>query len=515
LPRSQPAKRSFGANAIFNVISWLVPAIALFVALPITVRGLGPDRFGMLVLISALTSYLGLMDLGLGAAIIRYTSYYRALNEGRPIIGIVRFAFLWFFVAGVVGAAILAIGAPWITQHVLRAPAGLVPTVETVVRLSALNFFLVMLLSVASAIPQGFLRYDINAAMACIFGTLSAVGPAVLVSLGHGLASIVVFYTLSNASALCLYSYFALRLLRGIPLSAGPKWKTVRRKALSFAGLSAATRLHGVVASQTSRLIVGIAGGASMAAFYQVPNQLSANVNQMLNKAASVMFPTGADLMARNDSPAVTKLYLRSSRLLFLVNGSFGLSLCVFAAPLLRFWVSALFAREGAVALVIFTITMTIDACSMAASNLTLSAGRPGVNLAFSLSCSVITLATVYPLTVHFGIPGAALAGLLGVTNVPFALYYQHTRILMVSSRRVWHESYRPTVMGALLSAPISFLLLLPLCHSLASTLLLAAVGVAICMSFSALFGAVTRQDLATARRLTKSALTRHQADLT
>lgn len=509
MPRSQPAGRSFGANAFFNVISWLVPAIALFVALPITVRGLGTDRYGLLVLVAALTSYLGLMDLGLGAAIIRYISYYRARNEGRPILGIVRFALIWFFVAGLVGAAILAIGSPWLVQDVLRIPMDLWPTAETVVRLTAVNFVLVMLLSVVSAIPQGFLRYDINAAVVCIFGTLSAVGPAVLVSWGHGLESIVIFYIVSNAFALALYFYFAARLFRDLPLSAGPPWKTVRRKALSFAGLSALTNLHVVVASQTTRLIVGIVGGASQAAYYQVPNQLSGNVNAMLNKAASVIFPTGADLMARNDGPAVSKLYLRTSRLLFLVNGSFGLALCIFAAPLLRFWVSELFAQEGATALVIFTITQTINACTMAASNLTMSAGRPGVNLGFSLSNSVITLATVYPLTMRFGVAGAALAGLLGASNVPFALYYRHKRILMISTRQVWHASYRPTVIGALLSGPISYFLLLPLCRNLASTLLLAAIAVAICMSLSTLFGGVKRQDLAALRRLTRAALKR------
>lgn len=507
-------QRSFGANALFNVASWLVPAIALFVALPITVRGLGPDRYGLLVLVAALTSYLGLMDLGLGTAVIRYISYYRALGEGRPILGIVRFAFVWFFAAGFVGAVVLTLGAPWLVDTVLRVPQDLQPIAETVVRLTALNFVLAMLLSVASVLPQGFLRYDINAIVSSIFGTAAAVGPAVLVFLGHGLESIVVFYILSNATALSVYCFVGVRLMRSVPLSVGPEWKTVRRKALSFAGLSALTNIHTVVASQTSRLIVGIAGGVSQAAYYQVPNQLSANVNAMLNKAAQVLFPTGADMMARQDDAAVRHLYTRSSRLLFLINGSFAVSLCIFATPLLRYWVSELFAREGATALVIFTITAAINACTMAAANLTLSAGRAGVNLTFSLINSAITLAAVYPLTVRYGVPGAAFAALLGAANVPFALRYRHKHILRMSSRKVWRESYRPTVLGAVLSAPVSYLLLLPLCRSLVSTLLVSGLAVGLCMSLSSLLGAAKREDLATVRRLAGAAFHRHEADV-
>jgi O-antigen/teichoic acid export membrane protein len=508
-------QHSFGANALFNVVSWLVPAIAIFVAMPVTVRGLGPNRYGLLVLIAALTSYLGLTDLGLGTAVIRYISYYRALDEGRPILGIVRFAFVWFFCAGIVGAVVLILGAPWLVDVVLRVPVNLQVTAETVVRLTALNFVLAMLLSVASAIPQGFLRYDINAAVSSVFGTVAAIGPAVLVSLGYGLETIVLFYILSNACALSLYGLLAVRLVRSVPLSVGPEWKTVRRKALSFAGLTALTNIHTVVASQTSRLIVGIAGGVSQAAYYQVPNQLSANVNAMLSKAAQVLFPTGAGMMARSDHSAVRHLYTRSSRLLFLVNCSFAMSLCIFATPLLRYWVSDLFAREGATALVIFAITQSLNACTMAAANLTLSAGRAGVNLGFSLSNSAITLAAVYPLTVHYGVPGAALAALLGAANVPFALHYRHRRILGMSSRRVWRDAYRPTVLGAALSAPVSYFLLRPLCRNLVSTLLISALAVVLCMSLSAVLGAVKREDVATVRRLAESTFQRREADVT
>lgn len=504
---------SFGANVLLSVASWLVPAVALFIAIPITVRGLGPSRYGLLVLVAVMTSYLGLMDMGLGAAIIRYVSHYRALGEGRPILGILRFALVWFSVAGCVGGVLLFFGAAWLVQDVLRAPADLWPTAETVVRLTAFNFILAMLLSVASAVPQGFLRYDVTAAVGSVFGVMSAVGPAVLVTLGYGLQAIVLFYIVSNALALSVYVVIAVRLLRTVPLSVGPEWRTVRRKALSFAGVTALNQIHTVVASQTSRLIVGLAGGPSLAAFYQVPSQLSGNVNQMMHRAAAVLFPTGTDLMARQDDTAVATLYTRTSRLLFLINGSFAMSLCVFAAPLLRYWVSALYAREGAAALVVFTLTQALNACTMASSNLVLSAGRPGVNLAFSLTNSFISLAAVYPLAIRYGVTGAALAGLLGAANVPFALYYNTSHVLKVSSWMIWRVAYWPTVAGAALSVLVAWFGLRPLCRDLPSTLILSALAVGLCMILSGLLGAVTREDWASARRLAAAALKRGQAD--
>ena len=498
--------RSFGSNALFSVASWFIPAVALFFAVPITVRGLGANQFGLLARVGALTGYLSLMDMGLATAIVRYLSYYGALDEGRPMVDIVRFAFVWFLVAGLIGAVLLFLGAPWIVQGLLKVPRHLWPTAETVVRLTAFNFVVAMLLSVASVIPQGFLRYDIAGVMTAVFGSLNAIGPAVLVSLGHGLEAIVVFSIVCDAAALVLYCVFAVRLFRRVTLSSGPEWKTIRRSALTFAGFNAATRMHMAVAAQTCRLVVGIAGGTAAAAFYQVPNLVSSNLGSMLSKVGQVLFPTGADLMARQDHEGVNRLYFRVSRLLFVVNASASVSVCLFATPLLAYWVGPQYAHRGAVALVLFTIAGAVDACSLAPSNLRLSAGRAGVNLAFSASNSAVTLVAVYPLTVRYGISGTALAWLLGSFNVPFSLYYTHRWILGVSSREVWKRSYRPTVLGAGLVGVATYFLLVPFARSLVSTLLLAGVSVALSVVISGMLGAVSREDLATARRLAGAA---------
>jgi O-antigen/teichoic acid export membrane protein len=507
--------RRFSANALFNVSSWFIPAVAYFFAVPITVRGLGPDRYGLLTIVGALAGYLALMDMGLATAIVRYLSYYRALDEGRPMVGIVKFAFAWFFVAGVIGAAVLFFGAPWFVQSVLKVPKDLWPMAETVVRLTAADFFLAMILSVASAIPPGFLRYDMSALGGAIFGTLGAVGPAALVSLGYGLKAIVLFGIVSNAAAVAMYSVFALRLFRTVTLTSGPEWKSVRRGAMAFGGLNALSRINGAVASQTNRLVVGIAGGTSDLAYYQVPNLISTNVNEMLARVAQVLFPTGADLMARQDREGVNRLYLRSSRLLFLVNASATMGVCLFAAPLLRYWVSPRFADKGALALLLFTVAQAVNACSMAMGNLSLSAGRAGVNLAFAASSTAISIAAVYPLTVRYGIAGAAAAGLLGSLNVPFYLHYCHRRILHVSSMETWRKSYRPTVLGVAAVGVGSYLLLAPLARNLVSTLLLAGLSAALAVLVSGLFGALSRQDIVTARRLAGAVLGRFRPEAT
>jgi O-antigen/teichoic acid export membrane protein len=502
-------ERSFGANAVFSAFGWAVPAMAALVAIPITVRGLGADQYGLLALTAALTGYLGLMEMGLGSALMRYLSFYRALDQGRPMLGILLFGVRWFLAAGLIGGTFLWFAAPWLSASVLKVPPDLQATSVTVFRLTGVNFALALLVSVGTAIPQSFLRYDIASAMSGSLGTLSAVGPAIVVTLGYGLVPVVWFSVILNIAALALYAFVGYRLMRRVRLSEGPPWKEIRRRTLSFAGLTAVNQIGNTVTIQTNRLVVGIASGVAAAAYYQVPYMLASRMNDMMSNVAKVLFPTASGLLAKQDMEAVQNLYIRSSRLFFVLNFSVTMGLCILSYPLLNYWVSSAYAVEGSLALTIFSISNSLHATTMAASYINLSAARPGINVVFANVANAINLIVVYPLTVHLGINGAALAGLIAALNVPFFLHYGNRRVLHLSSWLVWRRCYQPTVLGTGLTSVAAYFLLRPLCRSLATTLVIWCTFVLAAIVVSGLFGGVSREDLGTARRLLGAPLRR------
>ena len=495
-------ERSFGANAALSAFAWGVPAIAALVAIPITVRGLGANEYGLLALTASLTGYLGLMEMGLSTAIMRYVSYYRALDQGRPMLGVIWFALRWFCAAGLIGGVFLWAAAPWLSSSVLKVPAHLQPTSITVIRLTGVNFFLALVVSVGAAIPQSFLRYDLASAVSGSVGTLAAVGPAIIVTLGYRLVPVVLFSVGLNVAAIVVYGLIGYRLMRPVPLDEGPPWEEIRKKTLSFAGLTALNALGNTVAAQTQRLVVGVAGGVAAAAYYQIPYQLASRANELLNRVAQVLFPTASGLVAKQDHEGVLRLYLRSSRVFFLLNFSVTMALCVLSYPLLKYWVSSAYAAQGSLALAIFSLTQSLLATTMAASYINYSAARPGINLSFSSAGNVINLAAVYPLTVHLGVNGAALAGLIATLYVPLFLHYGNRRVLHVSSWLVWRRCYQPTVLGAALTGAAAYFLVRPLCRGLVVTLAFWCVVVLASIIVSGLLGALSAEDVATARRL-------------
>ena len=350
-------------------------------------------------------------------------------------------------------------------------------------------------------ILPAFLRFDLFALVTGITGTLASIGPAVLASTGYGLVAIVVFSIILNAASLIALVYFDAKLYRGLSLDHGPPWKTVRRQVLSFAGVTALTRVHSVIAQQTNRIVVGTAAGTASAAYYQVPSVLSSNVNAMLTRVAQVLFPTASRLFAQNDQEAVRALLLPHFPALLSSECPCDHGNVCLRLSAIRYWFSSEFADEGSIALTIFAVTRLVNGTTMSASFLNLSAARPWTNFAFSLANSAINLALVYPLTVRYGVPGAAAAGLLGATTVPFFFVFTHRRILHVPSLSVLRRCYLPTIAGSVVVGVTAYFVLVPLATSLLSTIALWALTTLAAILLSGVMGAVSPEDRATFRR--------------
>jgi O-antigen/teichoic acid export membrane protein len=227
---------------------------------------------------------------------------------------------------------------------------------------------------------------------------------------------------------------------------------------------------------------------------------ISTRFNDFISRIAMVLSPTGSEMIARDRPDDLRKLYLTSSRFLFLFNASLTAAVCALAQPLLRYWVGPQFATAGSIALVLFMLSQGVNAASMSAGYLNYSAARPGVNLMFSVANSAIAIGLIYPLTAWLGVTGAALASLVGSSMVAPFLWYSHRKVLHIGSLSVFRSSYVGTLAAVCILAPVASLVVSPLATNLVTALSLLFVTFAANMLLSSLLGAVKRDE---ARRLT------------
>ena len=489
----RPARR-LSANVLLAVIPWLLPAIVAVVAVPITVRGLGADAYGIVALVGSVAGYLALMELGAARGVTRYVAMFVSLGQGRPVRECLRVVLIWSAVVGLVGGIALCVLAPWLVKDVLKVPARLTPQAIVAFRIGGASFVLGMLVSVLSVIPSSFLRYDTVAVLQTALASGSLAGPAVMVTLGYGLVPVMWFGLVLNGVALIAWAVVGHRLVRTVP-DEGPPFSEYRRPFVSFVLTEAVNRVWNIVPEQTPRLIIGMVSGTAQVAYYQVSNTIAGRLNELVTRMATVLFPTMSQMAAAQEHGRILEVYKRSSRLLFMLNVSITCSVVVFADPLLKYWISPVYAVQGAAALSFLALGQLVAAASQPAGNLNRALGRPRINLAFTIVCSAVQLSVIYQLTVAYGITGTAFSWFLSAFVWLAHVHYTNRRVLNVNSWQMFRHCFLlPTLIGAAVTT-IGWFALRPLATSFLATLALMGLTASAGLLLGSVAGVITPAD--------------------
>ena len=93
-------------NIFSNWTGFAVSLLVTFFISPFVVHSLGNTNYGIWVLVGSLTGYMGLLDLGLKPAIVKYTSQYRTLKNDEKINGVINSCLAVYTVIGGIVALI-------------------------------------------------------------------------------------------------------------------------------------------------------------------------------------------------------------------------------------------------------------------------------------------------------------------------------------------------------------------------------------------------------------------------
>lgn len=113
-------------NTVLNLVGQCAPLLVAIFAIPLLIRGLGTDRFGVLTLAWVVIGYFSLFDLGLSRALTMLVA--EKLGAGREQVGTLFMILL----------------CPWVVRDVLNIPEVLQPETLKVFYLLGLSLTVVI-----------------------------------------------------------------------------------------------------------------------------------------------------------------------------------------------------------------------------------------------------------------------------------------------------------------------------------------------------------------------------------
>jgi len=114
-------------NILYNFIGQGTPLVLAIFAVPILINKLGTERFGVLALAWMVIGYFSLFDLGLGRALTKLVADKLGANQKEEIPALVWTSLFSMLGLGIVGALVIVLISPWLTNRVLNIPLALQP----------------------------------------------------------------------------------------------------------------------------------------------------------------------------------------------------------------------------------------------------------------------------------------------------------------------------------------------------------------------------------------------------
>lgn len=424
--------------------------MAIF-AIPLLIKGLGKERFGVFTLLWVITGYFSLFDLGLGRAVTKLVAERLGQNKYREIPTLFWTALSIMLLIGILGATILIPVCPWLVISVLNVPADLQS--ETINSLYLIMIFLPIIITIPTlrGILEAYQRFDITSVINASMGTYSLFAPLLVLVLSHHLFLIVATLVLGRVLT---FGAFLNRCFNIVPgLRDGFKiQRSLLRSLLGFGGWMTVTNILGPLMVYVDRFIIGALISMTAVAFYVTPYELVTKLLLFPGALLNVLFPAfSTSFMV--DRHRTVRLFQRGVKYIFLALLPISLLLATLAFEGLNFWLGPEFAQNGTRVVQILAVGVLINSLSFVPFGLIQGAGRPDLTAKVHLIELPIYFLGLWLLINAYGIEGAAIAWAMRAALDFVLLFFLAKQLLQLQRTAILHMAL---MMGVALSFLVS-----------------------------------------------------------
>ena len=432
-------------NTALNLFGLAVPLAVGFVTIPMVVRALGNERFGILALVWVVFGYFGLFDLGLGRTTTRYVADCLGRNDSAKLPG-----YVWTTVAlqtaiGIAAALLSHLAAPFIVRRVLNIPAGFEAETILTVRLVGWSLPVMFVSSSFRGVLEAAQRFDLVNAVKVPVNVLFYVLPLAGVAMGFALPGIVVLLVVSRAAALLVWGAMALRVLPALATRPVLE-RALVRPLFSFSGWLGLSSILWAVTTSIDRLIIGSLITVEAVTFYSAPYEAINRIGVVPGSLSMVLFPAFSFLDAGGRTETTESLFARSSKFLLLSTGPFFILLMFFAGDLLRLWLGPEFAAQSAFVVQVLSAGFLINTVMTVPNNYLIGIGRVDVAPKYQAFELVVFAALTWLGAKSWGIKGVAAAQALRLAAFSVFLLVVSFTAGRVRFAYVWKKGFAGVV---------------------------------------------------------------------
>jgi len=413
------SKRRLLFNSVSGVSLLATNIVIAFVMTPIMVHHLGNSNYGIWELLVALVGYLGIFELGIGPALVRYVADAWSREDRAAVARIFNTGVFSLAGTGAVGLVVLLVVATW-PEHFMSLTGPDARRLAPVLVVFGLNL--------AAYLPRTALSAYLLGLQAHLF--VNVIQGAVAI-----IASVAMYYVLTQGSASPLI-WLAMIVLFGTLLQSAAMlyWILVvdARVCITASSFSWSTAkellgfgLKSTIIQASTGMLVKLTGfaiaytvGVGQLVYFVVPSRLVDYANSLGTQLGFPLTPYFTHLAGNGNPAAARSAWLQTTRILQIMMFLLPIGIIVLGEPFIRLWIGQEYAEKGRWTLYILCAALLAQGVVSNGARILMSLGRHGRVAWFAAIFAPICLAVSLGLGAVWGIEGVAAAVALYTVGV-------------------------------------------------------------------------------------------------
>lgn len=422
-------------NIIANFAGQGWSALMTLAFVPLYIKFLGIEAYGLIGFFAMLQGALQVLDLGLSQTMNREMARYSIQPEkAGEARNFVRTLEIGYWVIGIAIGVITVAFAPFIAEHWIKTNKIPVSTIQLTVAIMGVVVALQWPLSLYAGGLLGMQRQVSLNVIRISISTLSGGGAVLILWLVS--PTITAFFTWQIVVSAVDVSMLTIFLWRSLPRAEGASrfdHQLLRNIWRFAAGMSGIT-LSAIVLMQMDKIILSKLLSLEMFGYYTLAGVVSNVVPAMVvGPIFNGLFPRFSSLVAISDEAALKLLYHQSAQLIAVLALSVAAVVAFFPYDILLLWTGDVKTAQVSAPIVrILVIGMALNALMAVPYALQLAYGWTSIGLRINTLFIITLVPILYFMTTHYGaIGGAAGWVILNSIYIVIGIPLTHRRLLI------------------------------------------------------------------------------------
>jgi O-antigen/teichoic acid export membrane protein len=454
---------SIKANVAANYFGQIYAAVMGFAFVPICIRYLGTEAYGLVAIFAILQSSAALLDLGLKPTMAREMARFKVgARSEQSIRDLLRSAETLGAGIGTLVALAIWLSSAWLATRWLNAsrlpPVAIAHALTGMGLICSLRF--IENIYVGSII--GLQRQVTQCVVSCAVMSARAFGSvAVLALLSPTLDAFFAWQTLISIISIPIYAVVVYRSLPRGQHAGIFSWSAITG-IWRFSGGIAANALLALLLLQLDKILLSARLSLKAFSYYAVASVLSNALYMLSNPISAAFYPSFTELSTRGETLALRQTYHQAAQLMAVIMGSAAIVLIAFPDTALNAWTGdAGVTLYAAPLLRVLALGTLLNGFFGIPYQLQLATGWTSLTVMFNAVAVGLLAPALFLVIPFYGALGAAwIWVVLNLGYLVFYIYFMHRRLLPNEKWRWYREDVlAPTVAGALAAAACRMIL--------------------------------------------------------